>query len=453
MMMNQIKQKLKIEAMTSPEITQTAGNQRPTNIRWRVLGILAIVSFVSYTLRGNLSIATPTMIADLGLTEPRWGWLMAAFPAGYAMFQFPGGLFGGKVGPRKALTLIAIAWSALIIITSLVPGQDVTTATVIIITLIVVQFLVGAAHAPVFPIVAASIERWFPVGGWGFPNGLTSSGLTLGLAATASLLPWLIGHFGWRISFIILAPTGFFAAALWWWYARDRPAEHRSINTAEVELISSDHEVSEPTEGEAPAWLRVLKNRDILLLTLSYSSMNFVFYVLFTWGFYYLVTIREFGGQEAGFLTSSQWIVAGLGAALGGWICDRGCKRLGLRWGCRVPIIIGMVTSGLLLVGVAVHPNAYAAAAMLGLCFFFNQMTEGAYWAISIAIGGRHAGAAGGLMNTGANIMGFINALLVSVVASAFGWAFAIGIGGAFALLGAGLILMVRADRQMDQSD
>ena len=39
-------------------------------------------------------------------------------------------------------------------------------------------------------------------------------------------------------------------------------------------------------------------------------------------------------------------------------------------------------------------------AIMLGLCFFFNQMTEGPYWASSIAIGGRHAGAAGGLMNT-----------------------------------------------------
>jgi ACS family glucarate transporter-like MFS transporter len=444
---------LKILTMMSPENTNLAGSQRPTNIRWRVLGILAIVSFVSYTLRGNLSIAAPTMIADLGLSEIQWGWIMAAFPAGYALFQFPGGLFGGKVGPRKALTLIAIAWSVLIIITSMLPGQDVTSATVIIVTLIVVQFLVGAAHAPTFPIVAASIERWFPVGGWGFPNGLTSSGLTLGLAATASLLPWLMGQFGWRMSFIILAPFGFIAAALWWWYARDRPAEHKSINVAEVVLIGVEEEVSEPSEGEKPAWQRVLKNRDILLLMLSYSSMNFVFYILFTWGFYYLVTIRGFGGQEAGFLTSSQWIVAGIGAALGGWICDRQCKRLGLRWGCRVPIIIGMVASGLLLVGVAVHPNAYWAAAMLGLCFFFNQMTEGAYWAISIAIGGRHAGAAGGLMNTGANVMGFINALLVAVIASAFGWAVAIAIGGVFALLGAGLILLVRADIQMDQSD
>lgn len=92
------------------------------------------------------------------------------------------------------------------------------------------------------------------------------------------------------------------------------------------------------------------------------------------------------------------------------------------------------------------------AALMLGLCFFFNQATEGPYWATAAAIGGRHAGAAGGLLNTGANLMGFINAVLLAFVADAFGWPIAIAIGAAFAVLAAGLILLVRADCQVDQA-
>jgi len=112
-----------------------------------------------------------------------------------------------------------------------------------------------------------------------------------------------------------------------------------------------------------------------------------------------------------------------------------------------------MVLSAGLLLGVAYTPSAYLAAAMLGLCFFFNQTTEGPYWGSSIAVGGRHAGAAGGLMNTGANLMGFVNALLLSQVANHFGWTIAIAIGAGFALLGAGLILLVRCDVQMDQAD
>ena len=297
-----------------------------------------------------------------------------------------------------------------------------------------------------------TIQHWFPTGNWSFPSGLSSTGLTLGLAGTASLLPWLMSQFGWRTSFIILAPMGLLSAGLWWWYGRDNPADHPSISAAEVELIALGDDELQEGKLKNPAWLRVLKNRNALLLTLSYSCMTFVFYVVFSWGFYYLVKIRGFGAQEAGFLTSAQWMFAGAGAALGGWFGDFQCRKLGLRWGYRLTILIGMIVSAVLLVGVAATPNAYLAAGMLGLCFFFNQTTEGSYWGASIAIGGRHAGAAGGLLNTGANAMGFVNALLLSLVADTFGWAVAIATGAAFALLGAGVILLVRCDQQMNQA-
>ena len=114
--------------------------------------------------------------------------------------------------------------------------------------------------------------------------------------------------------------------------------------------------------------------------------------------------------------------------------------------------MVGLLASAALLLGVAFHPRADVAALMLGLCFFFNQTTEGPYWATATAIGGRHAGAAGGLLNTGANLMGFVNALLLSMVADALGWTVAIAISATFAVIGAGLILLVRADRQIDQA-
>ncbi len=62
----------------------------PTFVRWRMFIIIAFGSFTSYALRSNLSIAAPEMIKDLALTTVQWGYVMAAFPAGYAIFQFPG---------------------------------------------------------------------------------------------------------------------------------------------------------------------------------------------------------------------------------------------------------------------------------------------------------------------------------------------------------------------------
>ena len=437
--------------MTDPSQETPSPVTRPTNVRWRILSSLVIIAFVSYLLRGNLSIAGPSIVEDLQLTEIQWGWVMAAFPLGYALFQFPGGCWGDRKGPRLTLTLITIAWGVLIALTSLTPSREIAPVFLIIGFLLTVQFLVGATHAPVFPITVCAIERWFPVGRWALPNGLTSSGLTIGLAATASTLPWLMGQFGWRVSFLILAPFAFMAAALWWWYARDRPEQHSAVNVAELELITTIVEQAPSSESTAPAWRRVLKNRDALFVMLSYSCMNYVFYVVFSWGFYYLVTIRGFAAQEAGFLTSAQWLAGAAGAFSGGWFGDWLCNRIGLRWGCRWPIVVGSGISALLLIGVALHPNAYVAAAMLGACFFFNQFTEGAYAANGAAIGGVHSGAVYGLMNTGANLMGFINALLLSSVAALLGWVTAIAMGAVFAVLAVVLILLSKADRQMDQ--
>ena len=428
-------------------------NNKASSIRWRVLGILVFASFVSYLLRSNISIAAPVMIADLGLTEIQWGWILAAFTTGYAIFQFPGGLLGDRFGPRRVLTIIAVLWGIMTIVTSLVPGQETASTGLIIVSLILVRFLVGVVQAPVFPVMNVSIMRWFPVGGWGFPTGLTSTGLTLGVTASAPVLAWMITQYGWRLSFVILAPFGFLLAALWWWYTRDWPADHPAINQVEIDLIRDKRSFEHDDEDASPAWRRVLKNRDVMLLTLSYFCMTYVFYSVFNWFFYYLVEIRHFSVQEAGFVTSSQWIAGAVGAALGGWICDKLCKRLGMRWGCRWPVIVGMVASALLLIVGAVHSSPYVAVVTLALCFFFNQLTEAAYWAGSIAIGGMHAGAAGGVLNTGGNASGILNAVLVPVFAHAFGWTFAIASGAIFALVGAGLMLLVRADRPLDSAD
>jgi ACS family glucarate transporter-like MFS transporter len=316
-------------------------------------------------------------------------------------------------------------------------------------------------HAPAFPVVNSSVVRWFPPGRWALPQGLSSTGLTLGGAAGAIAVPLMIGQFGWRTAFVVLAPLGLLVAWLWWWYSRDDPARHPGVNEAEIEFIDggrsrsgmSPAQAGPPAADEQGMWLKVLRNRDVLLLTLSYSSMNFVFYIVFNWFYYYLVEVRAFSATDAGFVTSAQWIAGAAGATLGGWLCDRMCSRLGLRWGCRWPVIIGMGLSVVLLLVGAFHPNAIVAVTAMVLLFFFNQINEGPYWAASIAVGGRHAGAAGGVMNTGANAMGIINSLLVPWLAYAFGWTAAIASAAVFALLGIAFMLLVRADRPIEQTD
>jgi ACS family glucarate transporter-like MFS transporter len=439
----------------------TPAGRGASTVRLRILGILVLMSFVAYLLRTNLSFAAPDMMADLQLSEIQWGYVMAAFTAGYTLFQFPGGLLGDRFGPRRVLTGLMILWAVLTVVTSLVPAGG-GSALAVIGSLMLVRFLVGVTHAPAFPVVNTSVVRWFPPGRWALPQGLSSTGLTLGGAVGAIVVPLLIGAFGWRTAFVVLAPIGLLVAWLWWWYSRDDPRGHAGVNAAEIELIdggrsaagaapaSAELQPAEPQASDGQGmWLKVLRNRDVLLLTLSYSSMNFVFYIIFNWFYYYLVEVRDFSATDAGFVTSAQWIAGAAGATLGGWLCDRMCRRLGLRWGCRWPVVIGMGLSVVLLLVGAFHPSAVVAVTAMVLLFFFNQINEGPYWATSIAVGGRHAGAAGGVMNTGANAMGIVNSLLVPWLAYAFGWTVAIGSAAGFALLGIAFMLLVRADRSI----
>jgi ACS family glucarate transporter-like MFS transporter len=433
--------------------TATAAHSDPqrTRVRWVILALIFMASFVAYVLRTNMSIAGESMMADLGLTKIQLGMVLSAFAWGYAIFQFPGGIFGDKVGPRRALTIIAVLWGILTLGTGLIPGTTLASTAIILTMLIGLRFVMGVAQAPLFPVACGgTIGNWFPVSGWAFPNGLTSTGLTLGAAATAPLIAWLMETLGWRESFAITAPLAFLIAGVWWWYARDNPAGHPRVSKKELEFINTNRPSPDQPTGNRTAWKPVLKNRDILLLAASYFCMNYVFYIFFNWFFIYLVDVREFEILESGYFAAAPWIFGAVAASVGGLWCDRLCKRIGSRWGCRIPGIAGLsCVAGLLFLG-AIAKNPYLAVVFLSLSFAFTQLTEGAYWAAAIFVSGKHASAATGVMNTGGNAVGGIGALIVPITATAFGWVPALATGSVFAMIGVGLWLFIRADKPVD---
>jgi ACS family glucarate transporter-like MFS transporter len=83
---------------------------------------------------------------------------------------------------------------------------------------------------------------------------------------------------------------------------------------------------------------------------------------------------------------------------------------------------------------------------VLSLCYACNQFTEGAYWQASIFVGGNYTAAATGILNTGGNLAGVVATPMTAVLFEHFGWPVALATGSLFALMGAGLWLLVRAD-------
>lgn len=418
-------------------------------VRWVVLAIIVFASFVAYVLRTNLSIVSETMMHDLGMNEYQLGMVFSSFAAGYAIFQFPGGIFGDKYGPRFTITVIAIAWSVLTVITALIPGTDVLSIMAIVAALMVARFLIGMVQAPFFPVtIGGSIASWFPVRQWGLANGLTSTGLTLGAAATAPIIVWLMGAYGWRSALLITAPAGLLVAVLFRWYVRDDPGAHPKITDEELSLIASDR----PPGGDVPdrgTWKLALKNRNVLLITISYFCMNYVFYLFFSWFFFYLVDVKGVSTTDAGMLTAAQWMLGAIGATAGGVLCDFLVRRLGLRRGPRWLIMTALIMSASFLYAGAMVENPLVSVVLLCIAFGCTQLSEAPFWVATMAVSGRHAPIATGVLNTGGNLPGVLGGVLVPFVAGAFGWSVAMATGSVFAIVGAFLWLFIRADEPM----
>jgi ACS family glucarate transporter-like MFS transporter len=415
-----------------------------------ILLLIVVASFVSYVLRTNLSIVGPTMIGELGLSEIQLGMVLSAFALGYTIFQFPGGIFGDLVGPRLAVTLMASAWGLLTVASGLVPGTTAASRSVVVAALFVIRFLVGVSHAPIFPVTTGGmVSNWFPVSAWGLPNGLSSAGLTLGAAATGPLIVWLTASVGWRGSFLATAPAAFLLAGVWWWYTRDHPGQHPRVTKSELDLIEANRPSPEAAAKERGVWKAALRNREICLLTASYFCMSYVFYLFFNWFFYYLVEVRGFEAERAASLSAAQWIIGAAGATIGGLLCDSTMRRFGMRRGARVWPVVGLVGSAGLLAAGAWAKDPALAVVLLAACFGMNQITEAGFWATTIAVAGRHASSATGVLNTGGNLVGFVGALLVPLVAEALGWPWAISSGALVALVGALLWAWIRGDRPM----
>jgi len=421
-----------------------------SHVRWYILALLFAASFVAYLLRTNMSVAGERMMGDLGLSQIQLGIVLAAFAWGYAIFQFPGGVFGDTIGGRKALTIMAVIWGGLTLLTALVPSPGLASPIVILIVLGGIRFLMGAAQAPLYPVTSGGTTcHWFPVTGWAFPNGLTNAGLTLGSAATGPLIAWLMVTVGWRQSFVVTAPIAFVLAGVWWWYARDRPSEHPAVNQAELDLINAGRSaalVQVPLPG---AWRKLLANRQILLLTASYFCSNYVFYFFFNWLFIYLVQNRGFKALEGGLYASLPWIVGAVGALLGGLWSDRLSRKLGPRLGTRIPCVVGLSFAAVLILLAATAQDPRLAVAYLSLCLAFQQLTEGAFWAATIGVSGRNASAGCGILNTGGNVVGGVGALAVPFMVQSLGWPAALASASVFAVVGAGLWLLIDAEQTM----
>jgi ACS family glucarate transporter-like MFS transporter len=416
-------------------------------VRWKIFTLVFGFGLIAYMQQRSLTVASYRMMPELGLSQMQLGWLESAFLLGYTILQFPGGVLGQRLGARTMLVLISLLAFLATVTTPLAP--ILLGGTALFAVLLAVQLLLGVAQGPFFPVTAGVVEVWFTPDKWPLVQGLLSLGLGLGAALTPPLVGWLMSSFGWQRALAWTTLPAIALIAVWAWYGRDTPAVHPAVSTEELAELGPH---SDARVDYSISWRRLwtlLKNRDLLALTVSYLCMNYVYYLLGNWCFLYLVQERHFTVLESGWLASTPPLASALGAGIGGKLGSVFGTRYGIRRGLHIVPLISLPAAGILLLVAVNAANAYLAVAALALCFACVELNEGPYWAAVMHVARGDTMSATGLLNTGGNVGGLIATPIVAYLSGQHSWTAAFVIGSAFAFASAAAWLLVDPTRHL----
>ena len=377
--------------------------------RYQVLFALSILSVITFLDRVAISVASPKIMTDLGLSKEQLGWVLGIFALAYCGFEIPTGLMGDRLGAKKVLIRVVLWWSVFTVLTGFATGFGM---------LLITRFLFGIGEAGAYPNTAIVLSKWFPVIERGRAQAWIWSASRIGGALTPFLVIPIQTHFGWRTSFLFLGILGILWAIFWKYWFKEQPSEMKGISEKEVSEIVSQR--NQPEGHHKFSWA-IFKNRNLLLLMgmyYCYASGAFFFQA---WLPTYLQKGRGLNDQDMSFITSFSFVLGALGCLSGGFVSDFLVKRIGPRWGRASVALTGLGLSGIfMLISVFTNDNTVATillSAGLGLMDF----TIPASWSTAMDIGGKNAGFISGAMNTAGQLGSTMNTIGFGYLVTAFG--------------------------------
>jgi MFS family permease len=410
-------------------------------VRYVFLGYAAALSLVLYLDRICISKAAEYIQKELELDKFLIGCVFSAFTFGYLLFEIPSGAWGDRYGPKRVLCRIVLWWSLFTVLTGCVwnfspldSGLRLTlpllgTVPLVFngfVLLLLVRFLFGAGEAGAYPNLAKCSSRWFPLRERGLAQGVVATagrlgggiaaGTTIAVTAWANhLLQDIWPGAGWRVTFWLFGLLGVVWAVLFALWYRNSPAEHPSVNAAELALITTGQGAGpDPhahSHGGIP-WRALLTSVNLWVFSAMAFCSAFVVYLYFTHFPAYLKE-RHHVPEVWGWVAGLPMIGGAVGCTLGGVLTDWLVRRTGSkRWGRRIMGIVGKGGGGVLLFVGASLDDPLAAVVLISLSAFTSDLAVAAHWAVCTDAGGRFVGTVFGFMNMIAGFGAVVSPLL-----------------------------------------
>jgi ACS family glucarate transporter-like MFS transporter len=365
---------------------------KPSRARYGVVALAIGLAVLSYIQRVAISQAAGPISHDLHLQKAQLGLVFGAFGLSYAVFELPAGLLGDRLGVRRVLLQIVLAWSAFTALTGAAWNLS---------SLCVIRFLFGAGEAGCFPNLTRMLSVWLPARERVTAQSLMWACTRWGGAATPPLVLAGIALFGWRWAFVAFAALGVVWCAVFFFWFKDDPAQHAGVNAAEQEMLQASRVLtSHSAHGEQRGLISVLLTPQVFVLILQYFCFSFVWYFYVTWLPTYL---REARGQTPGHaaaLSVLPLLFGGFGSLATGLASVRLPRR--------AIAFCGFLGTAILLF-VFTHVRAVLPAMLcMGAASFCSDLTMPISWNACVEIGGPYTATVAAAMNMLGNLAGFV---------------------------------------------
>ena len=310
-------------------------NEKVSNYRWSICALLFFATTVNYLDRQVLSLLQPLLSDEFGWTNSDYANITAVFQFIYAISMLFAGRFIDWIGTRKGYAWAIILWSVGAVIHAFAVGIGGVVAPIfsvigLVLPLSVIGFMVGRAvlaigEAGNFPAAIKTVAEWFPKKERSLATGIFNSGANIGAILAPLSVPWIAGHLGWQMAFIIVGGVGF----LWlifWFLMYDSPQSmlrKGKITQTEYDLIhnSEDEIVSKPATGdkEKVSWFRLLGYRQTWSFFIGKFLTDGVWWFFLFWLPAYLKAQYQIEGTDIMLPLAVLYSMTMVGSIGGGW--------------------------------------------------------------------------------------------------------------------------------------
>lgn len=423
-----------------------------------VWAVLILAWMASYLVRMGLSPILVPIMREFQLSYAQAGLLATAFFFAYTFMQLPAGVLGDWIGKKTILVLAPLWWGLMSLGTGLAPSFGL---------LFLARFLTGVGQGTYFGNDRPVIAAYTPPEKMGFGQGVSFTGLGMGMAIGISLAGLIADRWGWRMVFVLFAIPSLMAAWLVWWKIQEPPGQGgvKLPGWMWFLLLPFPPALLGGLAAGWPMllWFSLLFPASFLLclvyqqpgirkgdLWFTYLAGIAPIYCLWVVGIWAPAMFLEIGVRELGrssLLSSLLGVSAVPGLLLMGSLSDRLARRGKGRKGLAALILLGMAVA-MFLMGTAVAGKVHPI--VLGLLVFAAGFCIWGVWAPIFALlaeitPARIQGTSFGMNNT----MNFIGSLIAPI---ATGWikdvsgsfAGACYLAAAMGIAGATAILLVR---------